>query len=106
MHVCCKFIKDPRLEIELPILKKEWEAYEQEMQNIIIEKWEEIRGQIPERIAGIEKNIISKQASLDTEENVEKCCQLNNEIAELASKINDLWIWYRTHPTVSDYMFH
>ncbi|WP_158736584.1 hypothetical protein [Alteribacillus sp. YIM 98480] len=101
----CKFLKDPRLGIELPILEKEWEAYEPEMQNIIIGKWEEIRGQIPERIAEIEEDINSKQAWLDIEENFEKCCQLNKEIAELASKINDLWLWYRTHPTVSHYMF-
>ncbi|MFB4163023.1 hypothetical protein ACE1TI_04090 [Alteribacillus sp. JSM 102045] len=98
----CKFLWDPRLQIKLPILKKEWEAYDKENQYIILEKWENIRGQIPERIADIEKEINKKQVQLDTEDEFEKCCILNEEIAELASIINDLWLWYRTHPQVTE----
>ncbi|SDH32358.1 hypothetical protein SAMN05192534_10441 [Alteribacillus persepolensis] len=99
--MCCLFMHDPRLGIKLPVLKRDWELLETSTQSRILAQWEAIRGQIPERIAAIERNIEHKQAQLDTEENFDICCRLNEEIAERASIINDLWIWYRTHPDVS-----
>ncbi|OQP01541.1 hypothetical protein B1689_04345, partial [Geobacillus sp. 44C] len=38
---------------------------------------------------------------LSDENDFERSCRLNSEIAELASIINDLWIWYRMNQTVS-----
>ncbi|MFC5712781.1 hypothetical protein ACFPU1_08305 [Thalassorhabdus alkalitolerans] len=91
-----RFIHDQRLGISLPQLETEWENYSPACQDVILEKWEEIRGKIPERIQEIENTINKKQAMLDKEEDFETSCRLNLEIAELASLINDLWIWYRT----------
>jgi hypothetical protein len=95
------FIYDQRLGIPLPKLEKEWEEYSEDEQNAILLRWENIRGTIPDRIAELEKMINEKQDKLSNESNFEHSCRLNSEIAELASIINDLWIWYRINQTVS-----
>ncbi|MCF6138220.1 hypothetical protein [Pseudalkalibacillus berkeleyi] len=89
------FHRDDRLGICLPVLNEPWERYSLETQEIILSKWESIRGRIPDRIKEIEQGINTKQLQLNNEENFERSCQLNSDIAELASIINDLWIWYR-----------
>ena len=53
-------------------------------------------GLIPDRIISLEEIINTKQAQLSNETNFELSCQLNHEIADLASIINDLWLWFRT----------
>ncbi|MGX1899847.1 hypothetical protein ACT3HK_00610 [Thermolongibacillus altinsuensis] len=95
------FIYDERLGIRLPKLEKEWEAYSKQEQEEILLEWETIRGKIPDRIVELEKLINKKQAQLGEESDFIRSCALNSEIAELASIINDLWIWYRMNQTVS-----
>ncbi|WP_374721284.1 hypothetical protein [Peribacillus tepidiphilus] len=95
------FIYDHRLGIQIPDLKKEWEHYSYEEQQDILLKWEKIRGHIPDRIKEFEAIINTKQAQLSSESNFLVSCQLNTEIAELASIINDLWLWYRANQGVS-----
>ncbi|MBM7701213.1 hypothetical protein [Metabacillus iocasae] len=95
------FKMDERLGISLPRLQKEWEDYTKEEQQAILLKWEEIRGTIPDRIYELETIINEKQAQLGEESNFERSCQLNHDISELASIINDLWIWYRLNQHVS-----
>lgn len=90
------FSFDYRLKIDLPDLPKPWEGFSKREQEKILGKWEEIRGKIPDRIAEIEEKIKSKQQDLYNEEDFEKSCHINSEISELASQINDLWIWFRT----------
>ncbi|MEH7226433.1 hypothetical protein V7112_21685 [Bacillus sp. JJ1566] len=92
---------DERLGILLPYLEKEWEEYKEETQQYILLQWEEIRGHIPDRIAEIETVINEKQDHLGNELNFERSCELNNEISECASIINDLWIWYRMNQGIS-----
>lgn len=96
------FEKDERLGISLPKLQKPWEEYNVSTQEEILLKWEKIRGVIPDRIALLEQNINKKQRQLEIEEDFEVTCSLNEEIAELASIINDLWIWYRVQQNVTD----
>ena len=95
------FSFDQRLGILLPNLLAAWEDYPVETQQTILLQWEKIRGSIPDRIADLEKNINQKQAELSNEGNFLRSCQLNSEISELASIINDLWIWYRADQTIS-----
>ncbi|WP_420768823.1 hypothetical protein ACNR9V_04610 [Parageobacillus thermoglucosidasius] len=95
------FIYDQRLGILLPKLEKDWGDYSDAEQQAILLRWEAIRGTIPDRIAELEKIINEKQDQLNDENDFERSCQLNSEIAELASVINDLWIWYRMNQTVS-----
>ncbi|WP_332689845.1 hypothetical protein [Halalkalibacter lacteus] len=64
-------------------------------------KWETIRGTIPDRVKEIEHEIELVHEQLTNEEDFERSCELNLEMAELASIINDLWIWFRISPTVS-----
>lgn len=90
-----EFQFDDRLGIAIPILRKDWSQYPQDTQLEILLKWEQNRGQIPERIYELEKIINEKQAQLNIEEDFDRSCELNSEIAELASIIHDLWIWYR-----------
>ncbi|WP_027410164.1 hypothetical protein [Anoxybacteroides tepidamans] len=96
------FTYDERLGIPLPMLSKEWEEYDEKEQHDILLEWEKIRGAIPDRIAELEQIINQKQAELSDESDFARSCQLNSEIAELASIINDLWIWYRMNQTVSE----
>lgn len=100
------FSFDERLGIPTPVLKLEWEYYNMDTQQSILLHWEKIRGSIPDRIADLEKIIILKQTQLSDESDFHRSCELNNEIAELASIINDLWLWYRTDETVSNTIHH
>lgn len=99
--MCYQFIFDDRLGISLPYLEKDWEDYTVETQVRILAKWETIRGSIPERIMAIEDDINKNQAQLETEESFERSCDLAHLNAELASIINDLWIWYRVRQDIS-----
>jgi hypothetical protein len=92
---------DPRLGIQIPHLTHEWDNYNQDTRESILFHWEKIRGSIPDRIADIEKEINDKQSELSNESDFIKSCQLNSEIAELASVINELWLWYRTNQDVA-----
>jgi hypothetical protein len=95
------FSFDERLGIPLPAFKKEWEQLPLDEQHDVLLYWEQIRGSIPDRIADLEAAINSKQAQLNDEADFKRSCMLNSEIAELASIINDLWLWYRTHQDVT-----
>lgn len=90
------FRYDERLGIPLPRLAKEWEDYSQDEQFAVLREWEEIRGRIPDRILAFERRITELQDRLGREDSFEESCRLNGAISELASRINDLNIWFRT----------
>lgn len=87
---------DERLGISIPSLTGEWDQLSEKEQSEILLHWEEIRGTIPDRIKEIEQKVILKQNALFDEDNFDMSCKLNGEIADLASTINDLNLWYRT----------
>lgn len=90
-----------RLGIAIPCFKREWDALEKQTQQDILLQWEKIKGSIPDHIQKIETEINEKQAQLSNEADFAISCELNSQIAELASIINDLWLWYRTDQDVS-----
>jgi hypothetical protein len=92
-----EFVYNERLGIALPELLEDWDSYPLSIREEIIDIWEQIRGRIPERIFELEKIINLKQNLLTFEENFPTACQLNSEIAECASIINDLHLWYRAN---------
>lgn len=94
------FHYDNRLGISIPNLAREWTEYPLEEQQLIMHKWEIERGAIPDRIRELERTINEKQDALNNEDSFAASCQLNTEISELASIINDLWLWFRTVPDV------
>ncbi|MGM0903373.1 MAG: hypothetical protein ACQEXB_20035 [Bacillota bacterium] len=96
------FKEDKRLGIQLPAFSTEWDTFSKETQYGILLHWETIRGSIPDRIADLEAMINQKQAALNDEADFKQSCRLNSEIAELASIINDLWLWYRTHQDITE----
>ncbi|MGE7779674.1 hypothetical protein ACQKL0_06915 [Peribacillus sp. NPDC097264] len=98
------FTYDERLGISIPDLPMEWDEYSKGKQHRILAHWESIRGHIPDRIQELEAIINRKQAQLSDESNFSLSCQLNTEISELASVINDLWLWYRTDHGISEKM--
>ncbi len=100
------FVYNERLGIALPTLLKEWDEYEKHIQEQILLHWESIRGSIPDRIKALEVIINRKQAELSVENDFDRSCQLNFEIAELASIINDLWLWYRINQNMSEEKKH
>ncbi|WP_028610307.1 hypothetical protein [Paenibacillus harenae] len=90
-----RFEWNERLRIRLPVLEAEWEQYEPSAQQAIVEQWELIRGTIPDRVMEYERLINAMQAQLFDEDSFEQSCILNYNIADYASRINDLHIWYR-----------
>lgn len=97
------FSYDQRLGIALPAadLNLNWDLYRKDAQQSILFYWEQVRGNIPDRIAELEEEINYKQDELSDESDFVRSCELNHEIADLASIINDLWIWYRANQTIS-----
>jgi hypothetical protein len=100
------FVLDKRLGIKTPVFNVEWDDLPLETQQSILLTWETIRGTIPDHIADLEKMINAKQLELSDESDFARSCLLNNEIAELASIINDLWLWFRTHQDVTEKIHH
>ncbi|MHA4409831.1 radical SAM protein [Bacillus cereus] len=100
------FLYDEHLGIEIPHLQEDWEEIPEKMQHAILLKWEQVRGKIPDRIKELEYYINKKQHYLNNEEDFEVSCKLNSEIADLASIINDLWLWYRLTQNVSEGKAH
>lgn len=98
------FSQNERLGIQTPSFHLDWDEYDEKTQQSILFYWEKIRGSIPDRIAELEQTINAKQAELSDEGDFQRSCKLNSEIAELASIINDLWLWYRTHQDITDKM--
>ena len=100
------FMYNERLGISLPTLLKEWDEYEKSIQQKILLQWDHIRGAIPDRIKALEVIINRKQDELSDENDFARSCELNSDIAELASIINDLWLWYRVNQEINDEKVH
>jgi hypothetical protein len=100
------FDLDRRLGIPLPQLLKDWEDYSEYEQADILLQWERIRGTIPEQIKRLERMIILKQDQLNGEDHFPTSCRLNSEIAELASTINELHLWFRVNQDISSGRTH
>ena len=96
------FIYDNRLGISVPHLGVSWNDLSPKIQAVIVERWERIRGHIPDRIYEVEEEINRLQQALYEEEDFEQSCIINSQISELASIINELWIWYRTVEDVNN----
>ncbi|MDQ0340349.1 hypothetical protein J2S00_003158 [Caldalkalibacillus uzonensis] len=90
-----QFKLNERLGIHIPILERDWDDYSLAEQAQILKQWEHYRSDIPGRIKELERLIERKQEALNEEADFECSCRLNDEIAELASIINDLNIWFR-----------
>jgi hypothetical protein len=101
MQMKIKFNYDSRLGLALPALHGSWSNLNSETQEQVLAKWETIRGMIPDRIKEIEKEIESIHEQLTQEEDFERSCELNLQMAERASDINDLWIWFRVNPSLT-----
>ncbi|PWV99668.1 hypothetical protein DFQ01_11341 [Paenibacillus cellulosilyticus] len=95
-----RFVWNNRLGISLPVLDHDWDDYAESERVHIVEQWETIRGTIPDRIIALEQQIQTRQAQLYEEDDFEVSCSLNYDIAELASRINDLHIWYRINQEI------
>jgi len=100
------FRYDERLGIPLPVMEREWEEFSEAEQAQILLLWEQIRGSIPDRVKHFEEHIKLKLEQLNQEEDFAASCRLNADIAELASRINDLHIWYRVNQTIADRRSH
>ncbi len=94
------FKLDKRLGIEIPILELDWEDYSAADRMAILERWEQERGTIPDRVIALERQINALQPLVFEVEDFEETCRLNADIAELASRINDLHIWYRINQEI------
>ena len=90
-----QFAYSDRHGIALPSPEKDWDELALECQAAILSRWETIRGKIPDRIRDLEDAIREKQQLLFEEDDFAQSCLINGDIADLASRINDLNIWFR-----------
>lgn len=90
-----QFRRDERLGICVPDLETYWEDLTLEQQEAVLARWELERGEIPERIVELERHIRQLQERMGQEEDFAACCRINDDISEMASRINDLNIWFR-----------
>lgn len=97
-HVSFEF--DNRLGIAVPQFVKPWEKLPYNQQIKVMLHWEKERGKIPDRISELEKEINVLQDLLYEESHFDTSCELNSNISNLASTINDLWLWYRAGENV------
>jgi len=97
-----QFAWSERLGISLPALGQDWEALSRSQQEAVLARWEDERGRIPDRIKRLEEQINVRQDALYQEEDFIASCRLNDDIAELASRINDLQIWFRTQQDLEE----
>lgn len=97
-----QFSYSERLGISVPRLTEEWDSLSVSRQIALLSRWEEIRGCIPDRVQRFEEEIKISQAKLYEEDDFAASCRLNSDIAELASRINDLHIWFRTQQELED----
>lgn len=93
-HPC--FVYDERLDIQVPSLDRPFDDYQLGERLEMIRIWEDIRGRIPTKVKQLEREIEKKLHRMNEESDFEASCAINGDIAELASRINDLHIWYRT----------
>ncbi|MFC5700443.1 hypothetical protein ACFPVX_04030 [Cohnella faecalis] len=97
-----QFRRSDRLGIELPLFSQDWEEMSRERQARILTKWETIRGTIPDHVKRFEERIKALQERLFNEDDFEASCRVNGDIADLASRINDLHIWFRTQQDLDE----
>ena len=90
------FTFNERLQLYLPNLQKDYYSLSDLERSNLKAQWEKIRSTIPDKIKQLDKIIVKKQNLLAKEANLEKAHEINEEIAVLASKVNDLWIWFRS----------
>ncbi|ADU30326.1 hypothetical protein [Evansella cellulosilytica] len=93
---------DSRLGISIPKLGKPWTDYSLKEQSQILSIWEKERAIIPEKIKEIEKIVTVKTKELLEENDVDKMNELNHVIMNYASIINDLNIWFRIEPQLTE----
>jgi hypothetical protein len=88
--------------ISIPCLEVDWNELDLERQTAILARWEMIRGNIPDHIMRFEALIRIKQQQLFEEDDFGQSCLINGDIADLASRINDLNIWFRTQQDLDE----
>ncbi|CAI6082532.1 hypothetical protein COHCIP112018_03676 [Cohnella sp. JJ-181] len=97
-----QFVWDGRLGIPLPRFVVPWDEMDAEKRAAVVERWEAVRGRIPDAIMAREADIRRMLDDMFEEEDFGRCCSLNGEIAEAASVIHDLQIWYRTQQDLEE----
>jgi hypothetical protein len=97
-----QFDWNERLGIAVPALTRDWRDMSRSQQTSVLAVWETIRGTIPDHVKRFEEQIKVKQDELFEEDNFAVSCRLNGDIAELASRINDLHIWFRTQQDLEE----
>lgn len=100
------FKYNKRLGIEIPIFNISWEELNQDEQKQILYRWEHVRSGIPDRIKELETEIHKRELQLQIEDNFQTFCQLSEEIADMASKVIDLNLWFRTHEDITPEKVH
>lgn len=95
------FEYDQRLGIDIPMFNIPWEELTKQEQQHILYHWEQVRSTIPDKIKALEREIKRRELQLQIEDDFPTFCRLSAEITDLASKIIDLNLWFRTHDEIT-----
>ena len=97
-----RFVFDERLGIRLPETDRDWWLYSLDEQAEMIEEWERIKSRIPDRIKELEDDINAKHLEISEEDDWDRVCELYEQYFAIASVINDLNIWAKIEPGLTD----
>ncbi|QPC47225.1 hypothetical protein [Mangrovibacillus cuniculi] len=89
------FVYDQRLDLHVPLKTIPWEKLSNDETKAIEVFWETERGKIPTKIKSLDQKMERIQEYLSKEESFKKACEWNDALSNLASIVNDLWLWYR-----------
>lgn len=95
-----EFVYHEKMGIEIPKVYVEWEELTVNERENLIDRWETIRGHIPDRILALDSEVEKLQSRVYQEEDWEEVCRLFDQISSFASTINELNIWYRKQQEV------
>lgn len=101
-----EFKYNERLGIHIPLIYTDWNNISSTEQQQILYRWEQVRSQIPDQIKMFEDEINRRERQLQIEDDFEVFCRLSSEIADYASRVIDLNLWFRTHEEVTSDKVH
>lgn len=97
---------DRRLGIPIPTEALAFEQLSERERAEVLTYWEQIRGSIPDRILQLETEINQLQERLANSDVFSESCRINSEVADRASTINDLNLWFRVDESAHESRHH
>jgi hypothetical protein len=90
--VVYRFVYDPRIEIEVPVLTKPLDSFSKEDLDSFYEQAQMISAKIPAKIQELDKRYMAKYDMLH--DHPELFFEIMDELNEISGKISELNVWF------------